>query len=362
MNRVYYYVALMAILFALQACGGVRRVEKKPQLVTTPEKLGLFVNEKTDPYTVPVNYTLNIPKGYIPSCARLVYAPSLVALGHEYPLTPVVVAGKNYDRVQQRQILLDGLQPDYMNAMTFVTDGEAMQIQVDDVVPFDIWMPDAKVVANVILEACDQKKLLYTQTYDGGIIYIPQSIGPVEVKYVQKEVERREEGFAHFYYPVNGYSVDPALGNNGKQLDDMTNLIGKILADTSMHVNRIVITGICSPEGPWSYNEDLARKRAKYIEQYLESHSNVPESLIDVKYIAEDWDGLRKMVSDSNMEDKEAVLNVLDNVKDFGQRQAALEKLRQYSYIKQNFYPALRKVTYEVLYTVTETVQEVIPE
>lgn len=358
----HIYCILWISLLVLQACGGIKRVEKKPQLTTTPEKIMLAVDTKADPYVIPVNYMLHIPRGYVPSCGRLIYSPRLVAPGHEYLLTPQVITGKNYDRLEMRRQLLDDKQSDYPNALELVTNGDSISIKVSEQIPFELWMPNGKLEAQVVFDACDRQTVLYTQELAGGVLYMPVMPGPVLVKYVQKEIEKKAEGFARFYYPVNGYRVDPALNNNQIQLDSMSALMRRVLDDTSMHVNRIVITGICSPDGAWVYNEELARKRADVIRNYLIQYDNIPADLVETKYIAEDWEGLIKLLEISSLTNNEAILKVIRDVRNPDQREAALRKFPQYNYIKTNFYPQLRKVIYEIYYTVKEKVVEVEPE
>ena len=356
MNR--NYVILVIILVVIQACGGVKRVEKKPALTTTPDKQQLFVNQKTDPYTVDVNYTLNVPEGYVPSCARLIYAPAFVASGHEYALTPVVITGKNYARLDERHQFFQDEQPDYPGATHVVASPNAMHIPVSQTVPFELWMPESKLVAKVTLESCDRGTLLYSMDMANGMVYLPQAPGPVIVEFVKKEIEKKEEGFAQLRYPVNGYTIDPALFNNRQQLQDMTDLIRKIMSDTLAKVNRIVITGICSPDGSWVYNENLANKRAESVRNYLVEKENIDNNLLDVKYIAEDWNGLKKLIEESDLANKQKMLDIIDQVSNPDQREAALRQLPQFSYIKQNFYPKLRKVSYEIYYTVKEVIVE----
>lgn len=61
------------------------------------------------------------------------------------------------------------------------------------------------------------------------------------------------------------------------------------------------------------------------------------------------------------MTNKEEVLDLIDRISDDDQREIALRKLPQYTYIKQNFYPQLRKVTYEIFYTIEETEEIIEP-
>ena len=360
MKRIYCIVCICFLI--LQACGGLKRVEKKPQLTTTPEKLFLAVDTKADPYVIPVNYTLHIPRGYVPSCARLVYSPRLVAPGHEYLLTPLVVTGKNYDRMEIRKQTLDNKEPDYPEALEVVTHGDSIGIGLGERIPFELWMPNAKLEAKIMLEACGQQTLLYTQELAGGVFYMPVMPGPVLVKYVEKEVKKKEMESAYFYYPVNDFRIDPTLYNNQQQLDSMLSLMHRVLTDTSARVSRIVITGMCSPEGTLAYNEELARLRAGFVRNYLIRYEDISPDLVETKFVTEDWEGLAGLIENSSLPNKEALLNAIHDVGNPGQREADLRKFPQFNYIKTHFFPQLRKVVYEIYYTIKEKVVEVEPE
>lgn len=359
MNYLYF---IFAVLLLLQSCGGIHRIDQKTTLTITPTKLELAVNQTTEPYSVPITFTIKIPKNYVAPCARLIITPHFMATNEDLPLSPVIIQGKKYNAIEQRLFELEGTPLDYPDIKRHIATGKEMQIEINTRIPFQIWMPNSQLVLSSTLEACRHSVTLSQQTIADGMTYIPLGPGPVRVKYIKKTVSRKEEGFAHFYYPVNRYNVDPALYNNWAQLDSMTHLIRHTLNDTAIHVNRIVITGICSPDGSWPYNETLAKERANHIKNYLVNNLKIDNNIISTNYIAEDWDGLINLIKTSDMANKEEVLNVIDRVSDDDQREIALRKLPQYAYIKQNFYPQLRKVTYEIFYTIEETEEIVEPE
>lgn len=354
MNRIY--IILIATLLIVQACSTVKRTAQKPQLTTKPEKPALVVNQAADPFFIPVDYTLNVPKDYVMPCARLIYEPYFTVTNNRYGLTPIVITGMKYGRLENRLEELDGKTPEYPQAKHYAAEKKDMQINISEKVPFQVWMPESKLMATVTLKACNHDTVLYTQTVNNKVEYVPVP-APVVEKFVQKEDVQKEDGFARFYYPVNGFKVDPTLDNNRDQLDNMRDLVNKIKNDTAMHITRIVITGICSPDGVYSYNESLARKRAEYIQQYLIDQNQINPNTIEARYIAEDWTELRRLISESNLQNKDAALNIIDEVVNEDQREAALRKLPQFNYIKKNFYPLLRKVTYEIYYTTTEWVE-----
>ena len=145
---------LLGCLCILLLESGVKRIEKKPALTITPSRLQLFVDQHTDPYTIKIVYTLNIPHGFIPSCARMVYQPYFLSAGHRYDLTPLVVSGKNNLRQEKRLTALTDKQPDYPEALRLISEGEGMQVRLSETVPFELWMAQAKLRADVTLEAC----------------------------------------------------------------------------------------------------------------------------------------------------------------------------------------------------------------
>lgn len=354
MKRIYIF--LITTMLIVQACSTIKRTTQKKQLTTQPEKPALVVNQSADPFFIPVDYTLNVPKNYVMPCARLVYEPYFTATDNKYGLTPVVITGTKYGRLENRLEELEGKAPEFPQAKHYAAEKKDMQINISEKVPFQAWMPESKLMATITLKACNHDTILYTQTVNNKVEYVPIP-APVVKKFVQKEVVQKEDGFARFYYPANGFKVDPALDNNQNQLDDMRSLVNKIKHDTTMHITRIVITGICSPDGAYSYNESLARKRAEYIQQYLIDQNQITPNIVEARYIPEDWTELRKLISESDLQNKDAALKIIDEVVNEDQREAALRKLPQFNYIKQNFYPLLRKVTYEIYYTTTKWVE-----
>lgn len=166
-------------------CCGFKHLEKRSGLTITPTKLQLFVNQQTDPYTIRVAYTLNVPADYLPSCARLVYQPYFVAPGQEYKLTPLVISGKEYVRRENRLEVLTGKDPEYPDAMHLLSEGDGMKIKLLEIVPFQLWMPGAKLRARVWVESCDRKTDLYDLTLAEGVFYLPMGPGPVRVKYIK---------------------------------------------------------------------------------------------------------------------------------------------------------------------------------
>lgn len=156
-------------------------------------------------------------------------------------------------------------------------------------------------------------------------------------------------------YFRQGYSrLQPAFRGNGIRLDEFMRRVSEMHADSTARLNSIDIVAYASPEGSFTLNRKLARKRAENISAYL--RGNMPflsGSLFNVQPKGIDWNGLAAMVEASDMRYRSEVLNILRNVPETTYRNgklvdSRLKRLmdlrggRPYWYLYENFFPELR--------------------
>lgn len=353
---------LLGCLCILLLESGVKRIEKKPALTITPSRLQLFVDQHTDPYTIKIVYTLNIPHGFIPSCARMVYQPYFLSAGHRYDLTPLVVSGKNNLRQEKRLTALTDKQPDYPEALRLISEGEGMQVRLSETVPFELWMAQATLRADVTLEACDREKHIEVLTLADGVIWLPMGPGPVRVKYAKERVMVQKVSEFEFFFPSGQYIFNREYDGNASSMKRMMKLVDSFRSDSTMRLEKLVIAGSSSPIGTATFNASLAEQRAEQMKQRLVERKQMEAQEIELEYIGENWAGLRQLVEQSKLPDKAAVLRILDTTKDAAQRKASLKQLPQYEYLRINLYPDLQEVRCIFYYTQKEEITKVIPE
>lgn len=156
-------------------------------------------------------------------------------------------------------------------------------------------------------------------------------------------------------YFRQGYSIpQPSFRQNGIRLGEFVDRIAALNGDTSVRLSSIDIVAYASPEGSYTLNKKLARKRAYNISAYLKG--NMPflsDTLFNVQPKGIDWNGLIDMVSASDMKYRSEVLNILRNVPEHTYRNgrlvdSRLKRLmdlrggRPYNYMYEHFFPALR--------------------
>lgn len=151
-------------------------------------------------------------------------------------------------------------------------------------------------------------------------------------------------------YPVNDTELHPDYLDNSSALETIKRYFA-----TSPRIDSIVIFSYASPEGSYRLNRRLALERGERARRYLlenmASFRDFPDSLIIVKPVAENWDGLLDMVNRYYpYSDKQDVINLLtredisaDKKKDHLKQ---LNGGRPWRYIKAKILPHLRHATW----------------
>ncbi|NDW09481.1 hypothetical protein [Dysgonomonas sp. 520] len=123
----------------------------------------------------------------------------------------------------------------------------------------------------------------------------------------------------------------------------------KLVADADKDVKKNVnveISAYASPDGGFKLNEALAEKRERNTTGYLEKEfkkSNV-DADITAHYTAQDWDGFRKLVEASNLQDKNLIISVLSMYNDPAEREREIKNISVvYKDLAETILPKLRR-------------------
>ena len=91
-------------------------------------------------------------------------------------------------------------------------------------------------------------------------------------------------------------------------------------ADKNREIKELNIESYASPDGPYAFNTQLAEKRETNTKGYLEKKlkkDNITEfGELTANFTPEDWEGFQKLVSESNIQDKDLILSVLKMYQD----------------------------------------------
>ena len=138
---------------------------------------------------------------------------------------------------------------------------------------------------------------------------------------------------------------------SGKQeMRDVEAAIAATKDDERREFEGIDMVSTASPEGSYQLNERLASGREKssaaYLQRMLKKARMAGE--ITPEQIAEDWEGFKQLVEESNIQDKQLILSVLSRISDPDQREREIRNLSSaYQELADEILPQLRysKVT-----------------
>ena len=118
---------------------------------------------------------------------------------------------------------------------------------------------------------------------------------------------------------INNNFSDISFPKNGAQkIKTQTNVYAINNASNQVNdgsaVNRVIIEAYASPEGNKEYNERLARQRAEEAVKIIKNElGEIDAERIEVTTKGADWEGLYASLANSNIEDKDDIIEQLKN-------------------------------------------------
>lgn len=287
----------------------------------------------------------------ISSNEEVLVKPVIVfADGSEIALQQVSFAGHNR-RVQALRM------PSQYEGVTLSTPGASVEVSAS--VPFEPAMADGHLMARVYLRGCvrcpqqqwdvEGSEFAFHDTWKfkpSFVFVTPQA---------EESKMRRIDGRAFIDFRVNRTEIDPQYRNNPRELGVIYATIDSVMSDPDVSVKHMSFTGYASPEGSYAANARLAQGRTEALKNFVKSLYDVPESLISVSSVPEDWDGLVKALEKSDFAAKEAILAVARDhslAPDDRDRALARRFPSEYKAILADIYPTLRHSDYTINYEV----------
>ena len=131
-----------------------------------------------------------------------------------------------------------------------------------------------------------------------------------------------------------------------QQMKDLQEAIKEANANERKAIHSLEVAGYASPDGAQALNEKLAKNRQDVAQKFLakDLKKNKISQNIESNITAEDWDGFKAALENSNIQDKELVLRVLSMYSDPEEREAQIKNIAAaYKNIADEILPALRR-------------------
>jgi len=137
------------------------------------------------------------------------------------------------------------------------------------------------------------------------------------------------------------------IRDNQLRTGQMTGLHDRIQnanADARQEITEINIQSYASPDGAYDFNKKLAEKRENATKGYMDKQlKGVSFGELTADFTPEDWEGFRRLVSESNIQDKDLILSVLSMYSDPEEREREIHNLSSvFEQLAEEILPKLR--------------------
>ncbi len=329
-NFTKLFVLLLAAVL-VSSCSGLNKMKKNASLVkyeTTPKIL------ETHAGIVAAQVKATYPEKYFDKNTTLKITPVLVYEGGETVFDELLYA--------QGEVVQANNKPVSWAGGTINWSGD---------VPYK---PEMKISELMLrIEASRKGKSLAfdpVKLADGVIAtstLVVDNAKPIVIKDSYQRIVP-EQKIADILYAINKADIRPAelKAEDIKALEDYMALVAQ---DARMEFKGLTNSSYASPDGPLDLNEKLSGQRGKNADGFIaKTFGKVPEladkTLFTSKTTAEDWEGFKTLVQESNVQDKELILRVLSMYQDPVVREKEIKNMSAaYEALAKDILPQLRR-------------------
>jgi len=175
--------------------------------------------------------------------------------------------------------------------------------------------------------------LVYLNADELGVKIIPDAF--------QKVIEQKQDAQIKFLIQQSNIRSSEL-----KNVADLTKQIQNASKTEGINVKGLEISSYASPDGGVELNEKLAAAREKETAKYIDNQLKKLKADVTVsgKFTAQDWEGFKKLMESSSIQDKEIIIKVLANHSDPEEREKQIKALSSaYKEIAEKILPELRR-------------------
>ena len=327
MKKALVYSFVACGLLAMTGCNSKMGQFASEYFSTNPNPLEVVGQE------VPATVTANIPAKFFKKNAEVTVTPVLVYGTTEDAATPVTLQGEkvrgnapviSYDNGGTVTIPVSYLyNPEMLKSelyLTFnVTQGKKQyalpRVKVADGVIATAALANAGAVNPAT--AADAFQRIINEKYSADIRFLIN-----QAKIRKEQLESEEMGALN----------EKILSTQGNDRLDL---------------KEVNIQSYASPEGTVEFNTELADKREKNTQEYLDKQFKKDKITefgeLTAQFTAEDWDGFQELVAASDIQDKDLIISVLSQFKDPEEREREIRNLSSvFEVLADEILPQLR--------------------
>lgn len=161
-------------------------------------------------------------------------------------------------------------------------------------------------------------------------------------------------GSACIDFPVERTVIYPGYRRNTVELGKIQATIDSLCDGRDVTITSVRLKGYASPDGSYRHNREVAAGRTAALKKHIVRLYHFADSIILTAHEPEDWEGLRRRVEESDIGHRTEILALIDSDMEPDAKEAKIKRAypKEYRFMLQNFYPALRRADYRIDYDV----------
>jgi tetratricopeptide (TPR) repeat protein len=338
MKRINILASFVVAALLIVGCGGPQKMADNANLVkytVTPDPL------ETHGGKVALSVDVKYPEKYFHKKAVVTATPYLSYEGGETELKSETLQGEKVQDNYKVISYASGGSFSYSDEVDYTSEMMRSELFVKGVATVgtnNVDLPPVKIADGIVTTP------LLADTKAKAIAFGDNFKRIVPKEYV-----------ADIHYIINRYDVR----NSELRQDDITGMKDFIsMANVNERVNMkgIEVSAYASPDGEVDFNTKLSGNREGSATRYLQrdlqrSKIKVPEDKEFFKLMStpEDWEGFKKLMEESDIQDKDLILRVLSMYSDPVVREREIRNIAEaFEVIKEDILPKLRRSVFTV--------------
>ena len=158
-------------------------------------------------------------------------------------------------------------------------------------------------------------------------------------------------------FEVSKIAIDSTVFDNEVTFGKILAAVDKIHSNPNYRIEKIQVSGYASPEGNFKFNTWLSENRAIVLIDYIIKHRpnyGLTHENFEIVNGEENWRGLRKILAQSDIEEKDEVIAIIDDYNLQGEAKKskirAMNDGRTWNKMLKKIYPHLRSARYLSVY------------
>ena len=146
-------------------------------------------------------------------------------------------------------------------------------------------------------------------------------------------------------YTSNSSKLDPEYLNNARSIEEMMNIIGEILSDSTTTIEAVQIAGYTSPEGYEDKATQRGLNRAIAMRDHIRQHHRLPDSIFEVAGGSRNWNIIYSDIKETGIPNADKLIAQMKAEPDSNAREKMLKQYDNgelYKTLQARYFPAHR--------------------